>query len=318
MFKDCLVSQDRATRPSPEKLIGIGLSVLFHILIVYAFIHAKFTVRIMPLRKEEVRSVMIVPPLKASIPRIVGGRAAPEVPEGLTEEEPGLESGVEGGGGPPATPAAPAAPPSTEPPAPASTPRTDAPPGSTAVPSLSSRFRESLASSRRTPGDPSLSITLAPPGTPPGPPGGSAGPVTGPTPDFTKYISGPLEGLSGAYGPGTGRGRGTARGQRIGISIPLKDYDLAPWAVQVVDRLQRFWELPSVAGIPGEAAVKFIVVIKKNGELDSIEIMDRTSAEALDRAAIQALRASLPFPALPDDFPGDLLEIHFEFVYTLQ
>jgi TonB family protein len=49
--------------------------------------------------------------------------------------------------------------------------------------------------------------------------------------------------------------------------------------------------------------------------LDSIEILEGTSVELLDRAALDALRAALPFPALPADFPGDLLEITFEFVY---
>jgi TonB family protein len=59
-----------------------------------------------------------------------------------------------------------------------------------------------------------------------------------------------------------------------------------------------------------------IVVIRKTGELDSIEILEGTTVEALDRAALDAIRAALPFPALPEDFPGDLLEIIFEFVYN--
>ena len=73
---------------------------------------------------------------------------------------------------------------------------------------------------------------------------------------------------------------------------------------------------PSVPEVPDAAKISMIVVIKKTGELDSIEILEGTSVEALDRAALDALRASLPFPALPADFPGDLLEITFEFVYN--
>jgi len=320
MFEDCFVARGKAGRPAPEKLAGLLLSLIVHGFLVYAAVHVRFTVKIMPLRQEEVRSVMIVPPLKASIPRIVGGQAAPGVPEGLTTEEPSLEAGRPGDRGAPET-------------APGPTPgffasgtarvsplaQPGAPPGSSAVPSLSSRFRESLSSGRRGDGSSGLSISLAPPGTPPGPPGGYAGPVTGPYPDFSKYIAGPFDGPGGGYGTGGGRpGRGTSGGQRIGISIPLKGYDLTPWALQVVDRLQRFWDLPAVTGAPGEAAIRIIVVIKKSGELDSIEILENTFAEALDRAAIQALRASLPFPELPADFPGDFLEIHFEFVYRLQ
>lgn len=308
MFKDCLTAPERASRLTLEKMIGIGVSLIIHGFLVYAVIHAKFTVKIMPISKEEVRSVMIVPPLKVSIPRIVGGRGTPGVPEGLTEEVPFLEGDRSAAGGLPEAPAK--APPAAQ---------VAAPPGAPAIPSLSSRFGESMASRRRTAGEGGLSITLAPPGTPPGPPGAPAGSVIGPYPDFSKYISGPLQTGTAGYGYGTGRrGRGTSGSQRIGISIPLKGYDLTPWAGQVVDRLQRFWDLPAVPGGPGDTRLRITVVIKKNGELDSIEILEGTSAEALDRAALQALRASLPFPSLPADFPGDLLEIHFEFTYSLQ
>ena len=100
------------------------------------------------------------------------------------------------------------------------------------------------------------------------------------------------------------------------MSIALKGYDLLPWATAVVDRIQLNWALPSVPEVPAGAKISMIVVIKKTGELDSIEILEGTSLEALDRAALEALRASLPFPALPADFPGDLLEINFEFVYN--
>ncbi|MCK7469690.1 MAG: TonB C-terminal domain-containing protein [Desulfomicrobium escambiense] len=100
------------------------------------------------------------------------------------------------------------------------------------------------------------------------------------------------------------------------MSIPLKGYDLLPWASVVIDRLQANWVLPAVAEIPDQARIGMIVVIKKSGELDSIEILEGTTVEALDRSALDALRAALPFPALPADFPGDLLEITFEFVYN--
>ncbi len=269
----------------------------------------------MPFDKDDVRAVLIVPPLRVSIPRIVGGTPAAGLPEGLTDE---VLSGTPGGAGTPATPTAtqavppPAAAPGAGPPDAA---------GRAVIASLSSRFRESLVSHPGAGGDPKLRITLAPPGTPAGPPGGPVGSGTGPYPDFSTYISGPWEGGRGGAGAGGGRGgrgrSGTAR-QMVGMSIPLKGYDLAPWAGQVVDRIQRFWVLPTVSALPGRASIRFIVIINKDGELDSIEIMDGTSVESLDRSALEALRASLPFPSLPEDFPGELLEIHFEFTYDLK
>jgi TonB family protein len=321
MFEDCCFRPERTGRPAVEKIAGIAVTLILHGILLYGIIHARFTVKLMPLDKDDVRSVMIVPPLAVSVPRIVGGSLPAGLPEGLTEEVlpglpgdtgeagkaglPGSQAAVQGGPLPPAAPGA--GPPDT--------------PGRAIIASLSSRFRESLVSHPGAGGDPRLRITLAPPGTPAGSPGGAVGSGTGPYPDFSTYISGPWEGGrggTGAAGGRGGRGRGGTARQMVGISIPLKGYDLAPWAGQVVDRIQRFWALPTVSALPGRASIRFIVIINKGGELDSIEIIDGTTVESLDRAALEALRASLPFPALPEDFPGDLLEIHFDFTYDLQ
>lgn len=320
MFKDYLLA-DKSRKPAPEKVIGAWVSLLLHGFLIYGIYNARITVRIMPLEKEEVRDIVIVPPLKASIPRIVGGRGGADIPDGLPEEGlyglgpergaagtlPEPHAGPEPGFVRPA--ASDAAPPG----------RPSEPPGPSAVPSLSTRFWESLSSRHKGGEGSGLTIVLSPPGSPYVPSGGAVGTEAGPYPDFTKYIASPFAGVRGRYGTGSGRrGGGSGFGQRVGVSIPLKGYDLAPWAVKAVDRIQRFWDLPSVSVIPEDTTIRVIVVLKKNGELDSIEILDRTSAEALDRSALEALRASIPFPPLPDDFPGDLLEIHFEFVYGLK
>lgn len=309
MFEDTL-APERNGRSRRERLIGILATLLFHGLLGLAIYYGRFTVRILSIDKgQQVRDIVIVPPLTVSIPKVVGGRdlaAAPAEapgrpgPRGVAaeaeaaREEPARKPDEEAGG----------------PPGPASGVEGPAPPGAGAViPSLSSRFRDSIAIRGRS----ELTIPLAPPGTPPGPPGISG---SAPLPDFSKYG----RGSTGGGGYGTGRGRvGTGGGggsQRIGVSIPLKGYDLLPWATAVIDRLQVHWILPSVMSLPKTAKVSFIVVVKKSGELESIEVLEGTTIESLDRAALEAIRASLPFPALPPDFPGDLLEMTFEFVYN--
>jgi TonB family protein len=308
MFEDSLAPPKKA-KPSPrDRTVGILVTVLFHAFLGFLIYHGRFTVKILPFAKEEVRTVVIVPPLKVTIPKIVGGRDLAEVPG----EPPGA------GGRAPAAPVTEEARPAPEAalaePAPAGTAAgggTIPPPGSgTAIPSLSSRFLQSITIHGKS----SLTIPLAPPGTPPGPPGIASG---APLPDFSKYSRGAYGGGVGGYGPRRGGSGGGGGGrQRVGMSIPLKNYDLLPWATAVIDRLQLNWALPAVPEVPDAARISMIVVIKKTGELDSIEILEGTSLEVLDRAALEALRASLPFPALPADFPGDLLEITFEFVYN--
>ena len=319
MFEDSLFQPKKERPTRRDRAIGLGVTLLVHAALALAIIFGRITVKVLPFAKEEVRQVVLVPPLKVSIPKIVGGRDLAEVP----------------GGGPgqagPSRPAAKTEPakPEPEPAAPAGEPAPAGqagppagggaipPPGSgSAIPSLSSKFQQSI----RIHGKSDLTLPLAPPGTPPGPPGIGAG---APFPDFTKYGRGAYAGGITGYGHGSGRGGsgrgpggGGGGGQRVGMSIPLKGYDLLPWATTVIDRLQINWMLPAVAEVPADARISMNVVIKKTGELDSIEIIEGTSLEPLDRAALDALRASLPFPALPADFPGDLLEIHFEFVYN--
>jgi hypothetical protein len=183
------------------------------------------------------------------------------------------------------------------------------------VPALSSKFQQAVTSRFKSDQEPSLKITLGPPGSGPAPPANlgkasSAG--------FSEYISGPgAVGGGRAYGKGSGRGGpGGTGGQRAAMSIPLKGYNLSPWAQKVIDLIQRNWILPTVGRLQAAARLKLIILIKKNGDLSSMEILETSLYEILDQAALRALRESLPFPPLPDDFPGDILEATFEFIYN--
>ena len=308
MFEDYAPAPDRKGRSPRDRALGLLVTLLFHALLGLVVYHARFTVKILPFDKGAVRDVVLVPPLQVSLPRVVGGRGLAEVPVDPADAAApaaGPEPEPAGAGGP-EPPGLPAAVPGAEPGRPSGA---VAPPSGSVIPSLSTRFRESLAVHGRS----DLTIPLAPPGTPAGPPGIGGG---APMPDFSKYNRGAYGGGVGGYGPGRGRGGVPGGRQRVGVSIPIKNYDILPWASAVIDRLQLNWALPAVQEVPDAAKIGMIVVIKRTGELDSIEILEGTTVEALDRAALEAIRASLPFPALPADFPGDLLEITFEFVYN--
>ena len=312
MFEDCLPAPKKNGRPPRDKAAGVLLSLLLHGLLGYGIYHARFTIKIFPFKKEEVRNIIIVPPLKVNIPKIVGGQDLTAELVGLPEEAVSPGTARQAGDIRPKTAPGPGTQ-AKAPPGEPGQPPAEAPSAAVgaAIPSLSSKYQERIDKPKLA-GESGLTISLAPPGTPPGPSGVGGGP---PLPDFSKYGRGAYGG--GGYGTGGGRGGGGTGGrQRVGISIPLKGYDLLPWASIVVDRIQRFWNLPAVTELPDTAKVRLIVVIKKSGELDSIEILEGTTIEVLDRAALEAIRAGLPFPALPADFPGDLLEITFEFVYN--
>jgi hypothetical protein len=282
-------------------------------------VQARITVKILDVKKEQVQPVVLSPPLKVSLPRIVGGRST------VTEEE--LQAGPEAGGADRAGTGKPVEEPATRMvQAVGEMPQATGPTGhragaaaeSSAVPSLSKEFQRSMTSRPAAKSGSGLSITLGPPGSTAGG-SASAGSDRGLPPDLIRGLPGAGV-ISGARGfPGGTAGAGRAgrgfRSQRLGISIPAAGFDFGPWAALVVESIQKNWELPVSGKLSKTARIRFSVIINKKGELSSIEIIEISSIESLDQAALAALRASLPFPALPVDFPGDLLEMLFEFVY---
>ncbi len=309
MFEDSLPAKRDSYHPLPV-LLALGISLVIHGALVYFLYHAKGTVKILPFGPS-VRNIIIVPPPNPPGPKIVGPPRGSAGAPGLTSGEAG---GPRGGGPGPGRPSAPS--PAVPEGAHALGPvQTGAAGGSSPVPALSSRFQKSMASRFKSETDSGLTITLSPPGSTPRPAGAASGVGKG-SPDFYQYIGGTASGRGG-FGTGpSGRGGGAGGGQRASMTIPLKGYNLEPWARKVLDIIQRNWMLPEAVGLPTGTRLRLLVTIKKSGELASIEILETTSLETLDQAALKAIRSSLPFPALPDDFPGDILEAYFDFIYN--
>ena len=142
--------------------------------------------------------------------------------------------------------------------------------------------------------------------------------------DFSKYLY-PGIGVSGsaasaAAGGGGGRpGRPGKRGAQafIGGAAPpnVRKYDFSPWANAVMNRIQKNWSIAAPGDFAWKGEVGINVVIGKNGNLTLIEIIASSKIDALDQAAVRALELSLPFPALPADFPDSSLEVYFIFQY---
>ena len=301
MFEDSFLCRKTNGRTRLKKIVPLGISIIFHGLLVVGLYHARITIKFLAVQST-VRDIRIAPPLTPALPKIVGspgtGRASGGPPPG---EKPEAAAGaaarhVAPEGRPPAGP-------SVSPAGPA--------PQAPAIPSLSSKFQESMTSRSRSGQESGFKIALGPPGSKTGP---SAGPKA-PPPDFYNYLPGPVGSGAGGYGTGTAKaGRGSG-GQRASISVPLKGYNLTPWAQKVLELVVKNWNLPWVGRLPDKAIVKLTVVIKKNGEMATLELVEGTALDALDEAALNAVRMSFPFPALPDDFPADLLEASIEFNY---
>ena len=95
--------------------------------------------------------------------------------------------------------------------------------------------------------------------------------------------------------------------------LQAKVFDIRPWAETVIERIEKNWIISSFREMPLEGMVTISVVVEKNGELSSIEIMNSSSSKTFEEAALNALNLSTPFPVLPHDFPDKNLSVEFEF-----
>lgn len=136
--------------------------------------------------------------------------------------------------------------------------------------------------------------------------------------NFSKYVGSGASrtGSSGGGGPSGPGGKGSGGQSRgAGVSVNIRRYDLAPWANQVLTKIQKNWSLGRAGNAGWKGEVGISVMIAKSGELLSAEIATPSKVEVLDQAALKALQACAPFPPLPADFPNSSLELYFVFEY---
>jgi TonB family protein len=100
-----------------------------------------------------------------------------------------------------------------------------------------------------------------------------------------------------------------------GDFFQVRHYNIKPWARQAVDKIQLNWSVPLATAVGVEGRVGIVVVVEKDGRISKTEVRQSSGREALDQAALLAIRASTPLPGLPDDFPAQNIEVYFVFEY---
>jgi len=103
-------------------------------------------------------------------------------------------------------------------------------------------------------------------------------------------------------------------GSSAAAASPYK-YDINPWAEKVINTIQSKWVLPELSTRPENQTVALLLQVDRDGQILSLEITNSTANELLDQAALSAVKLSAPFPPLPTDFPGQVLEFSLVFTY---
>jgi TonB family protein len=139
------------------------------------------------------------------------------------------------------------------------------------------------------------------------PPAGSRADISGfVNPDLA---GGKLPSYSGARGPG---GRSWLQAQMDQLQ---QDYDLSPWADQVVGTVLANWTVPPSGQYTLNGRVEISVTIHRDGRLSGSEILVSSQNSLIDRTALKALESS-SLPGLPEEYPRD--EVRIKLVFALQ
>jgi TonB family protein len=103
------------------------------------------------------------------------------------------------------------------------------------------------------------------------------------------------------------------------ILSDTRGVDFGPYLARVVYTVRRNWYsvIPEAARLGQKGRVAIVFEILKDGSVPQLRLVGSSGLEPLDRAALSGIRASIPFPPLPDEFTGNHLVLQFNFLYNL-
>ena len=177
-------------------------------------------------------------------------------------------------------------------------------------------------------------LAFEPPGPPPAPLPPGQGRVPVPDTSVSGAIrqasrSGSAGGLVvgdfGATGPG-GYGPGVnvppspgSQGSNMQLLSDPQGVDFRPYLMRILASVKQHWQsvMPESAKLGRRGTVAIQFSISRDGGVPKLVIAAFSGAEALDRAAVAGISASVPFPPLPSEFKGDRIVLQMNFAYNM-
>ncbi|HLK62181.1 MAG TPA: TonB family protein [Bryobacteraceae bacterium] len=101
------------------------------------------------------------------------------------------------------------------------------------------------------------------------------------------------------------------------LSDPM-GVDFRPYLIRVLTSVKQHWlaVIPESVRMGRRGKVVLQFSIARDGQVPKLVIADASGADALDRAAVAGVSASVPFPPLPTEFKGDKIVLQFNFAYN--
>ena len=134
--------------------------------------------------------------------------------------------------------------------------------------------------------------------------------------NLDQFIGG-REGSGSTPGSGTGDGDVPSGDPGSGVFFDTQGFDLGPWANRVVAIVRSNWIVPVAAQLGVKGIVSVAFKVERSGRIIDIRVITPSGTPSFDQAAINSLKTSNPFPALPGDFPRPVLPGVFRFYYNI-
>jgi TonB family protein len=124
----------------------------------------------------------------------------------------------------------------------------------------------------------------------------------------------------GGFGPGVNLPPSPgSQGSNMQLLTDPQGVDFRPYLVRILASVKQHWlsVMPESVklGRRGKVAIQFS--ISREGGVPKLVIAEASGAEALDRAAVAGISASVPFPPLPAEFKGDRIVLQMNFAYNM-
>jgi TonB family protein len=128
----------------------------------------------------------------------------------------------------------------------------------------------------------------------------------------------------GAAGPGDSPDQFQNIQPNFSTSGPIilsdtRGVNFGPYLARVVYIVRRNWYavIPESARLGEKGRVALVFEIIKDGSVPQLRLLASSGAPALDQAALASIRASNPFPPLPQQFTGNHLVLEFIYFYNM-
>jgi len=96
--------------------------------------------------------------------------------------------------------------------------------------------------------------------------------------------------------------------------------DFKPYLAQILGLVRRNWfaVIPESARLGNRGVVALQFIIDRSGGVPKLVIATPSGSQALDKAAVASISASVPFPPLPQEYKGLSIRLQFAFKYNVQ